>query len=355
MKITPNKLILSEKVLDIIKSNKLNIGQEIEAKILKKNSQKNAILLIRGKKIVSEFINGVPETDKLNLKLDNIEKGILTFSIINKTNKMEFIGKILDYIIEKDINPLVLNKLNLNFLLNELTGIFNLNTILLESEIKNKINYTDIFKRLLELGISKDKLDLLANIIMRSSSKFYPIYSILEFFYNKKKRDFLNEPEIFNEIEEMVSELDRLCKNEKDSIKNLIDLIIMDRFEVDLNYIEFPILLNNRDYSFKYLKNKDYIVLSIEFSELGELELFINKENNEINISIYSDNKEVVNKLEESIDLFYDNVKDNRKVKVKIFNKNLIIDQIKEIIKYHLLESELDFKEKKKKRSCFRI
>jgi hypothetical protein len=344
MKITLNKLEISENFLDIVKSNKINIGEEIEAKIIKKNSVNNAILLIRGKRVVSEFINGVPKLDSLNLKLEKIDKGILTFSIINKTNKTEFLKQISEYIVQKEIDPLILNKLNLNYLLNNLTSIFDLNSLIFKSEIKNKTDYVKFFQKLLKLGISKEKLKFLSDIIIRSNNKFFPIYSILGFYFNKKNKNYLNESEISNKIEEIVVELDKLCKNDKDLIKNLIDLFIIDEFKSNLEYFEVPILLNDEEYSFKCLGDRNSIVISIEFSELGELELLISKQNSEINISIYSDNKEVVNKLEESIDLFNDYVEDNLKIMVKIFNKNLIINHIKETIKYYLLESELDFK-----------
>lgn len=345
---------------------RLKKGAEIPARIVKRHNSRIAILEIAGNRLRADFLKGVPGNNRLTLRLEDNSNNSYTFKLIDSISKNDLLSKIFEITVFKveDIdknNILYINRFLNRYSGRNPTGIFELNNLLLSQVRKEKKKgegITHLLNRLLKRGMSKENLLNLAVIlsgIRINSDIISPFLLIFGFDQNYFEKRGVGKQKRFEEkIEEALSEINKIinAKKKDDIVSALIDLIVKGNGESDKTICGELAFFDNEEFRpINYMRNESSFLFSLELSNLGTIDILAKKISENISISIFSDNNDVLEALGESLDLLSLRLKnaglsgyENSQISINLYNRRDILEKLIEINSNYFNISEFDIK-----------
>lgn len=333
----------------------LKPGAELDVKVLERMDRKSALLEIRGNKFRADFLKGVPGNNRLLLKYEGFKSDSFMFKLIDVTSKSGFIEKALEHTIWTVENIDKSNFMNIGkFLSASITSIFELNILLAGMKLVKKggnSEMSQLLNYLMNKGYSLKSLQNLAFILssFEINKNFLPIFLLLNFDKNYFKDWHSENDDIKENLNKMFSDVDKIKELEDSGkiIKKLLDFIVVsvDRDRTQAHEGEILYHDGNDFKSLNYIGLDDSWIFSVDFTNLGKIDILLKKIGNIINISIFAENNEISNALKEGNFLLFEKLYEiNKNIKLQIHNKCGILDKLKEINLYYSLNSEIDIK-----------
>lgn len=348
MKIEKNQIRVSAQTtsLDILKN--LKEGSRLSVKITEKINNTNAVLDIAGKKVNAEFLQGVPDSSKLFLVLDSKAKDTLFFRIADSSynNVIQELNEFNVFNI-KDLNKSIYQ---LRLLLKDgIISIFAFNKSLLRftGHTETKVNsrsITSLFNLLLSKGANYENLLLIAALINAGKNpaiiRFYNIMAaFLPNKYTPEFNDINKTAEEFDQfydllIESISDENKEIVEENKKAISEIINNIINDTGEEKNNYGEIIFFDENKFKICGFIINENNIILSLNLSNLGDIDIIIKQQKTSYLISFFSTNNDSITKLKSGISELESSISlyDNKKVHITFYNSTKAVEKIIEII-----------------------
>ncbi len=289
---------------------KLEIGRELQAKVVARPSEKEALLDIMGRRIRAAFPRGVPAEDSLLLKLAGIRGKTFEFRLVSVNDRASILERLLGYSLhdfngtEKDI----MSRLRLLSGRN-ITSLFEFNSVLLRLFDKTGDRggkKAELMNDLLRLGLSSKALSQLA--YMNASSPLLNQVILPILFLLQRERKPLEswgreQSDIEGNINKIIDEVDNIVDEGKktEAVRALLSLLSEslrrsgDFAAGDLAYFD-----GEKFNPVSFIGGGNSWLFRFFLSGLGELEvLAVQTYGNKI-ITLFSDNNESLAFLRDS-------------------------------------------------------
>jgi hypothetical protein len=344
MKIENNQIRISGRTpaMDLIKD--LKEGSRLAVRITGRSGDRHAVLDIGGRRVNAEFLHGVPKSGSLFLVLDRVAKGTLFFSIAEGSSKEGLIGELNKFTIftltdlSKSINELRL------YLKEGIYSIFSLNKALIKftgfiEEEKKFEKIVNLLNKMLSRGADYKDLILIAALINHGKNPAsYLFYVILSRMFPGYKQIF-EKNDINKKIENFLDFLNKSFtesdKDDKiDTIKTILDLCFN---KSEKNNLLHGTLIFFEEKKFKlcrYILNENNIILSLDLSYIGNIDILIKQEKSFYFISFFCEKNESIPVLKSDIKLLESVLNSDKMIKTHFvfFNNKKSIEKIIEII-----------------------
>jgi len=334
----------------------LEKGSELPAQILERLGAGKAILEIHGMRIHAEFLKGLPSAGTVILKLEDIKNNSYLFRMVEPIGTKESIDQILKFVIfdSKDFGKNILHEIS-RFFLKQPAGIFELNSFLLNlitKQDKKDDRISLLLNKLLKLGVANDSVFDLSILLSDMHAGLDNILSLfmelglnregLQQWYKRAARDAKGL------IDSIITEIDMIDdEQEKEAaIRQLI--LFFDRTGREQSGYRLGEIAYYQDGAFhpvRYIANNKSWIFSIEFSNIGRIDILIKDLENDCHISIFCANNNVVSALQESQEELLNYIESFRSpVYINYYNMQNAVNKIVEIYSYYSLNSVFDVK-----------
>lgn len=361
MKIEKTQIRVSAQAtsLDILKN--LKEGSRLSVKIIERINNNNAFLDIAGKKVNAEFLQGVPDSSKLFLVLDSKVKDTLFFRIADSSYNNNVIQELNEYAVfnNKDLNKSIYQLRR--FLKDGINSIFAFNKSLLRftGHTENKFNsrsITNLFNLLLSKGANYENLLQIAALINAGKNPaIMHFYNIMAAFlpnkYTPEFNDINKTAEEFDQfydllIESINDENKENVEENKKAISDIINIIIKDTGEEKSQYGEIIFFDENKFKICGFIINENNIILSLNLSNLGDIDIIIKQQKTLYLISFFCTNNDSITKLKSGIGELESSISlyDNKKVHISFYNSTKALEKIIELISVIDLNYLIDVK-----------
>ena len=349
MKIENNQIKISGRsdLLDGLRD--LKAGARIAVKIAERQGQRHAVLDVGGGRVNAEFINGVPKSQSLFLVLEDKVKGTLYFRIEAGSAREDLIGELGKSTIFNlnDLNKSI-HELQLH-LREGIAGIFSLNKSILKytgfTEENNKHNLlVNLLNKLLAKGADYKDLIFLTYLINPGINRHLNMFPVLLSGVLPDYKKIFEKDKITERITNFTAFLDEIfSENEKDEkaelIRTVLDLILNnpENEEGKKQYGETAFFDDEKFKQCRYIISENNIVLSLDLSYLGNIDILIRQDNGIYSVSFFCEKDESINMLKSEISmlesalLFENNMKVSA-AHIVFFNSKKAVEKIIEII-----------------------
>ncbi len=307
--------------------NDLRIGERISAKIIKSDGR-SAEIEFRGKRIIADFMAGVPSNSSVDLILSERTPERIAFSIAGRPATDEFIKLILSLsvISESGVKEQQLYNL-VKFLGNGRIDLLNLNLFLagITKDRKGGKSSTDIFNSLIKKGVPYNILvDLSFLIAGRAGEVFLAAY------YSIMKRDKKGEQDWTEDnIDDKVDSICRSFAEDDEALAELLTLISGEQKQ-ERGYGEIPLPDGDGFSKLVYIVNENAFFFDINFSALGKISASIKSEKYGTIVNIFSDNNDIIAFLKDRIEILKRNLEmvNVKKPVITYYNSRKMIDKL---------------------------
>ncbi|OHD62710.1 MAG: hypothetical protein A2176_12810 [Spirochaetes bacterium RBG_13_51_14] len=330
-------------------------GAELPARIVERISGRDAVLEIAGKRIHAEFLKGLPAGSMIRLKLESIKDNSYLFKLVDTTGRESLAKQILDTTIfsMNDIQKRIMYIIS-GALANHPAGIFELNALLLphQKQEKKDEGITRFLNLLLRLGINRNALadlSILVSGININAKAFQSILLLLGFGGDRiRKWTSGGNEDRERAISGLISDIEAIADDDvrKDVIRQLIALLKGTESDpAGQASGEFGYYDDEKFRPVRYFGREDSWIFSVEFSNIGRIDVLAREMPDGFNISIYSDSSEVVTTLRESGGQLLKNCSSlHPDIHINFYNTKQAINKIVEINSHYSLNSVLDIK-----------
>jgi hypothetical protein len=344
MKIENNQIRISGQITapDMLKN--LKEGSRLAVRISERLGERHAVLDIGGRKIYAEFLNGVPKSGSLFLTLEKEVKGTLFFNIAEGTRE-DLIGELSKSTIFtlNDLNKSI-NELRL-YLRESIYSIFSLNKTLIkftgfaEEEEKKLEKIINLLNKMLLRGADQKDLLLISAIVNQGKNPFAHIFFIIISRLLPGYRQIFDRSEIEKKIEKFFDFLNKSftesSENDKiETVKTILDLCFNKSGKDNLLHGKLIFFDDNKFKLCKYISNGNSIVLSLDLSCLGGLEILIKEEKPFRSVSFFCEKERTIEALKSEIKVLESaiNSEEKKKTYISFFDGKKSIEKIIEII-----------------------
>lgn len=355
-----NTIRITGRELKLPALRNLKRGVRISARILERIGDKEAILDVAGNRLRAEFLSGIPSKNRISLIFEGRDSSTLIFRTVRDHADVSSLRGLLDFsIFELDAigkNELLAIR---RYFKNGIEGIFNLNSSILRALTGKSIgehSLTELMNKLLKMGMQKDDLIFLSYIFLNSRGiNINMLISLLLFMglegdalYRKFKR-YSKQGDLIADIEKLSERIEALLMDEEgiELFRELLYYIANgeDRGYGDFSKFEVPYFDSD---SFKFLEciyTRDGLVLSLELSNLGKLDILIKSFDSGLKISMFCEDEEALMELESSVDDLKTRLADlNKVVTVDFYISRDVIKKIIEINSPLVMNSIFDMR-----------
>jgi hypothetical protein len=297
MKIERNQIRVTGQSSSLDAFNNLKEGSRLAVKIVEKLGQRHAVLDIGGRRVNAEFLQGIPKSGNFFLILDNKVKDTLFFRIADGSLKEDLLGELNKSTIFNlnDLNKSI-HELRL-YLREGMYSIFLLNKALLkytdfvEEEKKNE-KLKNLLNKLLSKGADYKDLLLMTDLINQGKS------SVADLFYFILSRIIPDYKHLFekNNITGKIADFfdfinNSFTEDNKDEkievIRTILDIYLNKPEKENTRYSEIIYFDDNKFKQCRYILNENNIILSLDLSYLGNINILIKYENSFFSISFF--------------------------------------------------------------------
>jgi hypothetical protein len=342
MRIEKNQIKISGRLPDTDLLNNIKQGSRISAVIAEKIGQKHALLNIGGNLVRAEFLQGVPDSGNVFLILEKKSNSNLIFRLENTTQQEAVKSELLEFVIvnKNELNKNLIYDLKL-YLKQGGTTLFALNNSILRlaenDEKKKNDKIISLLNKLLSKGLKYDNLMSIAFLLNKGNpAAIQQFYFILSQVIPGRHKDFFKlDNKISEQIMEFTGLIDKLLsKDEKYEIIKEILVTIENSQGKEVQYGEIIFFDDNEFKLCKFIYNKNNIIIFLNLSYLGNLEILIKDEGAQISSVFCCENDESISALKDNIDLLQSSLKLHGKKKffASFYNNKKAIEKIIEII-----------------------
>jgi len=331
-------------------------GAEVSAHIIERLGGRDALIEIAGKRIHAEFLKGVPAGSVITLKLDDVKNNSYLFKLVDPGGKEALAKQLTETTIFSmdQINKSVMARLS-GALSKHPAGLYELNALLLGIQPKQDKKEGDrarFLGHLLKLGVNKNTvmdISLLLSGLNFSSTTLKLILSLMGYGDDRiRKWTEAGRADIEATVDSIIAELDSI-PDEKDSGKAIQELIAYLRYaeEKTDGHVsgEFTLFNENEAYAVKFLGKDDTWLFSIDFSNIGKIEILARSREKIDTISIFCGNNDIGDLLESNkAQLFRELMNKNNNTHINFHNTRNMLNKIVEIYSYSSLNSVFDIK-----------
>lgn len=356
MKIERNQIRISGPAQSLDALRNLKEGSRLAVKITERLGQRQAVLDIGGSRVNAEFIQGVPKSGNLFLILDNKTGGTLYFRIAD--------GYIEDDLMVELSKSTIINRNDLNksiyklrlFLKEGMYSIFMLNKTLLKyndnfDKNKNVEKLLSLLNKLLSQGADYKNLVLVAVLLNHGKNRAADfLYLILSRIFPDYKEIFKKD-NITKRIADFIDLLNKsIFENDKDDklevIRSLLELTISDSKDDNRRYGEILFFDEHEFKLCRYILNENNIVLSLDLSYLGSIDIVIKHDKSFCSVVFYCENDDSIAVLKSESKLLESALDFDGKTKIHIgfLNNKKAVKKIIEIISNIELNNLIDAK-----------
>jgi hypothetical protein len=344
MKIENNQIRISGQTpaMDLLKN--LKEGSRLAVRIVESYGERHAVLDIGGRRLNGEFLHGVPKSGSLFLILDRVVKGTLFFSIAEGSSKEDLIGELNKSTIFT-LNDLSKSITELRLYLKEgIYSIFSLNKALIKftgfiEEEKRFEKIVNLLNKMLSKGADYKDLILIAALINQgNNSAAYLFFVILSRMFPGYRQIF-EKDNINEKIENFFNFINKsFTENDKDDkiqiVKTILDLCFNKPEKENPRYGEIIFFDDSKFKLCRYILNGNNIVLSLDLSYLGNIDILIKYKESFYSISFFCEKDESISKLKSEINILESvlNSDNKKKTHIVFFNNKKSIEKIIEII-----------------------
>ncbi|MFH0977175.1 MAG: hypothetical protein V1874_15455 [Spirochaetota bacterium] len=350
MKIETNQIKITGQLssLDVLKN--LKPGSRVPVTITERLGQRYAVLDIGGSKVKAQFLQGVPNFSKLFLVLESKAGGILLFKIADNSQHK-------DELMERLSESTVFNRgnfgksiYNLRSQLRESIGsIFALNKSLLkftgytDKDNKNE-RLKNIFNKLLTKGADYKNLLLIAELLANQNNS---ITQLVNYIFPQISLDHqqISDKDKLKHIIKYFGDLidESFTEDEKaDAIRDILGTMTDASEKGETQFGEVLFFDDNKFKLCRYILYNNNIVMSLNLSYLGYIDILIRQDKSFRSVAFYCENEESTSALKGEIaalPLYYE-----KDIRIIFCNNTESIKKIIEIISDIDLEYQLDVK-----------
>ncbi len=332
---------------DLLKN--IDVGAEIPVRISGREGRNFAFLDIGGKRMRAEFTRGVPGNNSLMLKLDRIVNDLYVFKIISPTEMKGYLERMLEFSLLRPHEALQHSPAEMSKILaNRTTALylFHAYAMKLPDQERTRLDTSRILMRIFSLGFSSSALHDLACLLsergLGNAGAFFLFALLGRDQGNRSKKSPSGLTTFADELESVIE------KEPAESRQEIISFLVRELSGQEQSTPLQGIIPVYDDEGLSlacYIKTPDFLVINVELSGLGMLDIFARKEDNSIIIKVCADNELSLKKLEISAPDLTDRLSSTGlKATVSFHNRNFIIDKMVEINSYYSLNSVFDIK-----------
>lgn len=291
----------------------LKKGVRISARILERIGDKEAVLDVAGNRLRAEFLSGIPSRNRITLIFEGRDSSTLLFRMARDHDVSSLRG-LFDFSIF-DLDALGKNELLAirRYLKNGIEGIFNLNSSLfraLTGKGLRERSLTDLLNKLLKMGMHKDDLIFLTYIFLGNRGIIDILISLLLFMglegdalYKRFKR-YSRQGDLIADMEKLSERIEALTDEEGiDLLRELLYYVVSGEDPgKDFSQFEIPYFDSDGFKSIACIYTREGLVLSLELSGLGKLDILIKSLASDLKISIFCEDEEALVELRSSVD-----------------------------------------------------
>lgn len=332
----------------------LKRGVRISARILERIGDKEAVLDVAGNRLRAEFLSGIPSRNRITLIFEGRDSSTLLFRMARDHDVSSLRG-LFDFSIF-DLDTLGKNELLAirRYLKNGIEGIFNLNSSLfraLTGKGLRERSLTDLLNKLLKMGMPKDDLIFLTYIFLGNRGIIDILISLLLFMglegdalYKRFKR-YSRQGDLIADMEKLSERIEALTDEEGiDLFRELLYYVVSGEDPgKDFSQFEIPYFDSDGFKSIECIYTREGLVLSLELSGLGKLDILIKSLASDLKISIFCEDEEALVELRSSVDDLKARLADVKKVvTVDFYISRDVIKKIIEINSPMVMNSIFD-------------
>ncbi len=338
---------------------RLKTGESVHARILERLNTTEAIIDFSGKRVRVEFLKGVPKSKSFLLILESREGGTFYFKIQERSDRSEIFARAADFSVfgldeMKNVNISILQK----SMKGGLSGIYAYNLLLIK-ELKKEGGdkngrITNVIQNLLKMGLPREDAVFLTFILNSGKGLNYEqLFSLMMILrlaggQDQKNREKNNLTDNMNKkIQDIIKTINDIKSDEKKEIINqLIDQLTpscgaeKSAFSSgDILYID-----DNESKAVKYILNNNSILISLELTDIGKLEVLIKNDNLQCVITFFCENDKSANYLKNGSDLLISRLKDvlHKNIQIFYYNSKEAAEKIIEIYSFLRLSKKID-------------
>ncbi|GEM_PF-1823196 len=332
----------------------LKMGAKIAGRIIERVGDREAVLDMGGVRIRAEFLRGVPSNKRIPLIFRGRDGGTLIFQIAGERSSK--LDEIFAYSLFER-NTLGTGEIMAirKYIQEGPGGIFALNRFILRLRAGVQLReglFAEVLNKLLTAGVSKDDLLFLSYLLLASRGLKSSVIEILSVLAGGESaiqliRRFRDEKTLRDYSEKFSEKLKALLKTEQgvELFKDLLS-VFMSREDSPYREFQMPFWNEDRFESITGIVTPGGMVLTLELSQLGVLDIIIREHGSSLHINLFCEREETLHELEHTVDELRTKLKSVHKGAVNI-GFFLTGDAMKKIIEINsslLSNSILDFK-----------
>ena len=290
----------------------LKRGVRISARILERIGDREAILDVAGNRLRAEFLSGIPSRSRISLIFEGRDSSTLLFRIARDHDASSL--RLFDFSIF-ELDTLGRNELLAirRYFKNGIEGIFNLNSSILRAlagKGERGRSLTDLLNRLLKMGMHKDDLIFLSYIFLGNRGIIDILISLLLFMglegdalYKRFRR--YGQDDLNADMEKLSERIESLLTDEEgiELFRELLFYVASGEDSGrDFSQFEIPYFDSDGFKSVACIHTREGLVLSLELSGLGKLDILIKSLDSDLRISMFCENEEALVELKSSVD-----------------------------------------------------
>ena len=328
-------------------------GGDLAAKIVQRLGDKDAVIAIGKTRVRAAFTKGVPERDSFILRLERIDRGTVTFRMIDSAARAKALSQLLEMTLLKSADQHRLFASLGSAIATPPAGILDLNARLLgylparppDRSLARLLNH------LLRLGVDRRAVEDLAFLLADTDAPFravLPLFQTSDRGTHDKgnKRGYI--PNVKDATQRIASSIEAIKdpSQRDECLAMILDLVRASaRPPSNARPGEFAWHHEGEYRTVRFLASDIGWIISLEFSALGRIEILAREAGDGTAISVFCDSSEALSALEESgNELRRTLSKAVPAATVSFHNTAAALQKIVEIYSRHCMNSVLDVK-----------
>lgn len=299
----------------------LSVGDRIEADLIRKTGQREALINIAGTRIHARFTGHVPDSPRLSLILEGFRNGSYIFNLDSADALKKNLSFFRQILLTEEINLHRLNSLPVSR-----TGdLFALNLLLLGVPLRERMGGHSVLLNFLNglsvAGFGREDLFRISMLFFSNlPDSFLAVYRQM-----MKRKEPFGEKEYRETINKLLENVDKLDENRKsDCIKELFVLSRRDNFLMTIPFFD-----GEGFSSLKVIRYNGYVFISTDFSALGRIDIIMRKNKDYYDASVvFDDSEKRVFFNEQLPGITEELIRENINIKFQLYDRHYVEAQL---------------------------
>lgn len=329
-------------------------GAEIPARILDRLGPREAIIELAGTRVRAEFLKGVPPEGAVTLRLEEAGRASFLFKMVDPAAREELARLVMEFILpgRGGMRDTVIHELNAAMARNP-SGILELNALLLGRNPKDMDRGMARFlTHLLRLGASPAALADLSVILSGLGGPPAPLRALLRSlgFEERTRRGVTSSSEaaLSGALETVIGDIEAIDDPaERESVlRRLVALLSENADDGETSRSgEFALCHDGAFHPVRYLEAGGSWVFSVEFSNIGVVELLAGEIRGSRFLSVFAGSSGALEALEKSKKNLMGRIKKiDPSIHINFYTTRQALNKIVEINSHYSVHSVFDIR-----------